>query len=191
MAGDASALAGDWLLRDLDQDFLPLLQQFADDRQVRGLNSGAAPSVPASLLVSSAAPVETATFAAVRCRGFRPGGSLLIRLGSWLVEIFFLFGSGLLFGLGEAHFGLVRLLFGFGRRGVAEAAVDVHVANGVFHRGSPVERLFLHLLGRVLLRFGEDGLEVVLVLVDGLFLKNAHSRLVSKKLTHYVSFRRG
>ena len=33
VAGDARALLGDWLLGDLDQDFLPFLQQVGDQRQ--------------------------------------------------------------------------------------------------------------------------------------------------------------
>ena len=37
VAGDARTLLGNRLLGNLHQDFLPLLQQFTDDRQVAGL----------------------------------------------------------------------------------------------------------------------------------------------------------
>ena len=53
VAGDARTFAGDGLLGNLDQNFLPLLQQLADDGQVRGLHAGTTATLTAPGLATS------------------------------------------------------------------------------------------------------------------------------------------
>ena len=65
VAGDTRTFAGDGLLGDLDQNFLSLLQELADDGQVRGLHAGTTATLTASGRAASSAAIATAGEAAI------------------------------------------------------------------------------------------------------------------------------
>ena len=197
MAGDARAFAGDGFFGDLNQDFLPLLEQLADDGQTGGLHVGAAATLAATGLAATAASAagEAAIFATGRNAG--AGRSLSTGFNRRRFALFlasFGFFEFLFVGFGEACFRLVGLvglliLVGFGRGSVAEPLLDVNVAQSVADGGGLVEGLLFKLIGQVFLGLAGDRLEVVLVLVDGLFFQHAHAGRVSEELADDFAFR--
>ena len=199
VAGDTCTLAGNRLFGDLDQDFLPLLEQLADDRQIRGLHAGAAATLAATRRATS--PASAATEAAIgatslRSGGFSRGGGFLRAFvgkddGFVLVSLLRILKI-LFFRFGEACFQVVGRFFlgSLSRCAVAEALIDVILAHRVAEGGGLVEGFFLHLLVQVLLGLAGNRFEIVFVLVDGLFFEDPHAGRVSEELADNFALRR-
>src|ERR1700761_7306309 len=72
MTGDPRAFLGDRFLGNLHQDFLPLLQQLADNRQVAGLGVGTAAVMTAAIVALTASSTALiVTWTASRLPGDR------------------------------------------------------------------------------------------------------------------------
>ncbi len=183
VAGDARALLGDGLLRDLYQDLLPLLQQVADDGQVGNLGrwtaSASAMSAAARLhccggdgghgLDDRHCGLRDARAQAHRLPELPVHGCLFFR------KIGFGKSAARVFEL------LVLIFFFFGVRFGSHTLFQVSVAHDVaeFDPVLMFECLFFQLFQVVLVCMRVNRLELVFFLVDRLFFDQSRCQVQS------------
>ena len=163
MTGNACTLLRNRLLGDLHQDFLPLLQQLTDDRQVAGLGVLPASIVTAAAIVALPTPSAPLIVAWPASRLPRHSGYLP----------FFCFG--LFYSLGG--FQLVFCLFllyqhagSIAVRTLIDMCVAHHVADRAAHRNFLIQRLLFQFLQVVVFALDVERRKVVLLFVGDLFL---------------------
>jgi hypothetical protein len=164
VAGDARTLLGNRLLGNLHQDFLPLLQQLTDDRQVAGLGV-----LPASIVAAAAivAPPSASTALIVAWPASRLPGHC-----GYLPFFRFRFLDSLGKGVLQLIFRLLLL-----NREAGSIAIDALLDMGVAHhfadlaacRNFLVERLLFQLLQVVVFALDIKRRKVVLLFVRDLF----------------------
>jgi hypothetical protein len=177
VAGNASALLGDRLFGDLDQDLLSLLQQFANDGQVGELRICPAATPAASAVRASAttraapsAPTIVGATVATGWRWRRRSGLLLAGFffTLFLVDVGFRF----------TVFNLGIVLFGYAIGRSAYTLFKVGVANHLaqFSAADVVEGLFFQIIEVVLVAVGAKRFEVIFFFFDDFFFDGARAR---------------